>query len=175
MDEVVIIDYDPRWPELFAAEAGRLRPAFGTALVAMEHIGSTSVPGLAAKPIIDVQAVVRSLPDMDTVTPRVIGLGWKQGVFVPDPERRLYFKKYNAEGVRTHQLHLYEASHPAAAAHLLFRDYLRTHEEEARRYEALKRELALQYRADRLAYNDAKTEYIEAVVEMAREQKHGRS
>ena len=173
MDEVQIVDYDPRWPELFATEAEKLRPAFGTALVALEHIGSTSVSGLAAKPVVDIQAVVRSLADTDAVTPRVVALGWTQGVFAPDPERRLYFKKYNTEGVRTYQLHVYEADHPSAAAHLLFRDYLREHQEEAQRYEALKRELALQYHADRLAYNDAKTDYIEAVIAKAREQTHG--
>ncbi len=173
MDEVEIADYDSRWPELFAAEAEELRPAFGTALVAMEHIGSTSVPGLAAKPVVDIQAVVRLLSEMNAVTPRVIGLGWTQGVFAPDAMRRLYFKKYGAGSVRTHQLHVYEASHPVAAAHLLFRDYLRTHEEEARHYEALKRELAVRFRADRLGYNIAKTGYIEAVVAKAREQMHG--
>ena len=173
MDEVQIVDYDPRWPELFAAEAARLRLAFGPSLVTLEHIGSTSIFGLAAKPIVDIQAVVRSLPDMEAITPRVIGLGWTQGVFAPDALRRLYFKKYNAEGVRTHQLHVYEASHPAAAAHLLFRDYLRIRQEEAQRYEALKRELALHFRTDRLAYNDAKTDYIVGVVAKAREQTHG--
>lgn len=173
MDEVEIVDSDPRWPELFAAEAARLRPAFGPSLAAMEHIGSTPVPGLAAKPVIDIQAVVRSLRDMEAITPRVVALGWTQGVFGPDPKRRLYFKKYDASGIRTHQLHVYEASHPAAAAHLLFRDYLRTHEAEARRYEALKRDLAVPFRHDRLGYNDAKTDYIVAVIAKAREWKHG--
>lgn len=173
MDEVKIAEYDSCWPELFAAEAARLRPAFGLSLVAMEHIGSTSVPGLAAKPVVDIQAVVRLLPDMDAVTPRIVALGWIQGIFALDPERRLYFKKYDADDVRTHQLHVYEAGHPVAAAHLLFRDYLREHPDEARRYEALKRNLAVQFRQDRLGYNDAKTEYIEAVIAKAREQKHG--
>ena len=171
MDEIEIADYDPCWPEQFAAEAARLRPAFGAAVVALEHIGSTSVPSLAAKPIIDIQAVVRSLADMDAVTPLVVG--WTQGIFAPDAIRRLYFKKYNAEGIRTHQLHVYEADHPTATAHLLFRNYLRTHEAEARRYEALKRELALRFRTDRLGYNEAKTDYIAAVVAKAREQAHG--
>ncbi len=173
MDEVEIADYDPRWPELFASEAVPLRSAFGASLVALEHIGSTSVPGLAAKPVVDIQAVVRSLPEMNGVTPCVVALGWQQRLFALDPERRLYFKKYNADGLRTWQLHVYEASHPSAAAHLLFRDYLRAHPEEAQRYAALKRELAAGFRTDRLAYNEAKTEYIEAVVAKAREQAHG--
>ena len=168
MDEVEIADDDPRWPGLFAAEAEQLRPAFGSSLVALEHIGSTAVPGLAAKPIVDVQAVVRSLSDMDSVTPKLADLGWQQGTFLPDPDRRRYFKKYDAAGARLYQLHIYEPDHPVGAAHLLFRDYLRAHEGEARRYEALKRELAVPFRHDRLGYNDAKTEYIEAVVTKAR-------
>jgi len=89
-------------------------------------------------------------------------------VFALDPKRRLYFKKRNAAGVRTHQLHVYEPDHPAASAHLLFRDYLRAHPEEAERYAALKRGLAERFRTDRLAYNDAKTAYVEAVVAKAR-------
>ena len=173
MDEVEIADYEPRWPELFAAEAARLRPAFGPSSVALEHIGSTSVPGLAAKPVVDIQAVVRSLSDMEAVSPRIVALGWIQGIFAPDPERRLYFKKYDMNGIRTHQLHVYEAGHPVAAAHLLFRDYLRAHETEARRYEALKRDLAVPFRHDRLGYNEAKADYIKLVIAKAREQKHG--
>ena len=167
MEEVVIAAYDLRWLELFAVEAVNLRGAFGPSLLALEHIGSTSVPGLAAKPIVDIQAVVRSLPETDTITSNLIALGWEQGIFALDPEHRLYFKKYNAQWIRTHQLHVYESGHPVAAAHLLFRDYLRAHPGEARRYEALKRALAARYPQDRLAYNDAKTEYIEAVVAKA--------
>ena len=168
MEPVEVVDYDSRWPGLYAQEAAEIRQAFGASLIALEHIGSTSVPGLAAKPVIDIQAVVRLLADMDVVIPKLTVLGWQQGVFALDPETRLYFKKYNASGVRTWQLHVYEPSHPAASAHLLFRDYLRTHPEEARRYEALKRELAERFSSDRLAYNDAKTVYVEAVVAKAR-------
>ena len=173
MEPVEIAEYDPQWPELYAQEAAEARQAFGASLVALEHIGSTSVPGLAAKPIVDVQAVVRSLGEINAVTPKLTALGWQQGVFALDPERRLYFKKYNAAGARTYQLHIYEPSHPAASAHLLFRNYLWAHPEEVRRYEALKRGLAGRFRFDRLAYNAAKTEYIEAVVTKAREQAHG--
>ena len=168
MDEVEIADYDPRWPEVFAAEAARLRPVFGASLLTLEQIGSTSVPSLAAKPVVDIQAVICSLPDMDAVTPRLTALGWIQVPFALDPVSRLYFKKYNAQGVRTWQLHVYAPDHPAAAAHRLFRDTLRADKAEARRYEALKRELAVHFRHDRLGYNDAKTEYIEAVLAKAK-------
>ncbi len=168
MDEVVVAEHDPCWPARYAEESAKIRPAFGASLVALEHIGSTSVPGLAAKSIVDIQAVVRSLADAQRTASALSALGWEQGIFALDPKRRLYFKKRDAEGRRTHQLHVYEPDHPAASAHLLFRDYLRAHPEEAAQYAALKRNLAERFRADRLAYNDAKTAYVEAVVAKAR-------
>jgi GrpB-like predicted nucleotidyltransferase (UPF0157 family) len=168
MDDVVIADYNSRWPSYFAEEAEWIRQVFGASLVALEHIGSTSVPGLAAKPVIDIQAVVQSVAGAQSAAPALALQGWQQGVFALDPERRLYFRKYNAQRIRTGQLHIYESTHPAAAAHLLFRNYLRAHPEEAALYASLKRELAQQFPTDRLAYNDAKTAYIEAVVAKAR-------
>jgi GrpB-like predicted nucleotidyltransferase (UPF0157 family) len=168
MDEVVVTDYDPRWPELYAQETVGLRQALGASLLTLEHIGSTAVPSLAAKPVIDIQAVVQSVAGAQSAAPALALQGWHQGVFALDPERRLYFRKYNAQGVRTGQLHIYEPTHPAASAHLLFRNYLRAHPEEAALYASLKRELAQQFPTDRLAYNDAKTAYIEAVVAKAR-------
>ena len=168
MERIEVVVYDPCWPELYAQEVAGLHEALGASLVALEHIGSTSVPGLAAKPIVDIQAVVRSVADAQNAAPALAALGWDQGVFALDPETRLYFKKRSAEGVRTHQLHVYAPDHPAASAHLLFRDYLRAHPEEAALYAALKRELAERFHADRLAYNDAKTAYVKAVVAKAR-------
>ena len=170
MNEIRLMDYDPRWPELYAEAAAGLRQALGPSLISVEHIGSTSVPGLAAKPIIDIQAVIRAASDVDEAGPALAALGWVRGTFTagPDPERHLYFKKNDAQGARTHQLHAYEADYPAASAHLRFRDYLRAHPEEAARYEDLKRGLAEQHRHDRLAYSDAKTAYVEAVLTKAR-------
>ena len=168
MREVVIVDYDALWPELFRREVEGLRQAFGTSLVALEHIGSTSVPSLAAKPVIDIQAVVKLVSDVDKGLSALTVLGWEQGSFDLDPERHLYFKKHDADRTRTHQLHVYQPDHPAAAAHLFFRDYLRAHSEEAVRYQDLKRRLAQQYRQDGLAYNDAKTAFVESVLAKAR-------
>lgn len=172
MWEIRVVDYDPRWPELFAAEAAGLRQAFGASLLRLEHIGSTSVPGLAAKPIVDIQALVRSVSDVQESVPALAALGWEQGWFDLDPERRLYFKKHDAGGVRTHQLHVYEPDHPAAAAHLLFRDYLRAHPEEAVRCGELKHRLAQQHRHDGLAYCEAKTTFVEGVLAKARGEQH---
>ena len=168
-EQVEVVDYDPCWPELFAAEAASLRSAFGASLVALEHIGSTSVPGLAAKPVIDIQAVVRNLAEAQAAVPALAGLGYEPGVFARDPERRLFFKKFSAEGRLTHHLHVYAPDHPAHSEHLLFRDHLRLHPDEAQRYCELKQQLAQQYRQERVAYSHAKTEYIEAVLNKAKE------
>lgn len=166
--EVVLAEADPCWPELYRQEVAGLRSALGASLIALEHIGSTSVPGLAAKPIVDIQAVVRSVSDAQTAAPALAALGWEQGIFDIDAERRLYFKKNNAEGVRTHQLHAYPPDHTAAADHVLFRNYLRSHPDEAGRYLNLKQHLAQLYRYDRIAYSHAKTDYVEAVLAKAR-------
>lgn len=168
MGEVIVFEYDPCWPEFFAAEAVGLRRAFGSSLMRLEHIGSTSVPGLAAKPIVDIQALVRSVSDVPGAIPVLAALDWEQGAFAPDPEHHLYFKKHNAHGTRTHQLHVYEPTYPAAADHLLFRDYLRVHPDEAAFYEDLKRRLAQQHRHDGLAYCDAKTTFVEEILAKAR-------
>lgn len=173
MREVVVVEYDPHWPDLFTEEAAGLRQAFGASLTRLEHIGSTAVPGLAAKPIVDIQAVVQSVSDVEAAVPALSALGWEQGLFNLDAKRHLYFKKQDAYGTRTHQLHVYEPDHPAAAAHLLFRDYLRVHSDEAERYGELKRRLAQQHRYDGLAYCDAKTVFVQAVVAKARGLKDG--
>ncbi len=168
MREVVIVEYDPHWPKLFAAEAAELRLVFGVSLVGMEHIGSTAVPGLAAKPIVDIQVVVRSVSDVEDFLPDFAARGWQQGVFTADTEPHLYFKKHDAKGARTHQLHVYEPDNPAALAHRLFRDYLCGHPEEAARYLALKLILAEKFRQDVLGYAEAKTEYVLSVLAKAR-------
>ena len=168
MEPVEVLEYDLRWPALYAEEAEMLRRAFGVSLITLEHVGSTAVPGLAARPVIDIQAVVRAIAEAQEAAPALEKLGYEQGVFARDPVRRLLFKKFNAERLLTHHLHVYEPDHPAASEHLLFRDYLRRCPEEARRYRDLKRELAYLYRHNRVAYSHAKTDYVEAVLIKAR-------
>lgn len=168
VDLIEVVDYDPQWPELFLAEEEDLRQAFGVSLTALEHVGSTSVPGLASKPVVDIQAIVRTIPEAQKAVPLLAELGYEQGVFARDPEGRLFFKKFNADRVLTHHLHVYEPNHIAMSQHLPFRDYLRSHPEEAVRYSDLKQKLAQQYRHERVAYSHAKTAYIEAVLAKAR-------
>jgi len=168
-EPIEAVDYDPEWPRLFLAETMTLHQAFGAMLIALEHVGSTAVPGLPAKPVIDIQAVVRSVSEAQKSLPALAALGWEQGGFARDPERRLFFKKYHVNGVLSHHLHVYEAGHSAAVEHTLFRDTLRRNPDEAKRYLDLKNDLAHQYRHDRIAYSHAKTDHIEAVLRKARE------
>ncbi|HST52911.1 MAG TPA: D-glycero-beta-D-manno-heptose 1-phosphate adenylyltransferase [Pyrinomonadaceae bacterium] len=168
---VQVADYDTRWPEMFEAECGRIVEAIGPHVVAVEHVGSTSVPNLAAKPIIDIMAGVRSLADAPLcVTPlHKIGFEYVPKAELLTPERR-FFRK-GERGAGTHHLHMVEHGGKFWQEHLLFRDYLRAHTEAAREYEHLKRELAARHGAQRNSYTDGKRDFVVSVVEKARAEK----
>jgi GrpB-like predicted nucleotidyltransferase (UPF0157 family) len=163
--KITITEYDPAWPHLFAAEKARLMADIGDHVADIQHIGSTSVPGLGAKPVIDIMVGVRFLADADShcISP-IVGLGYE---YVPqfeiDIPFRRYFRKDNDNGVRTHQIHLVEIESDWWERHLVFRDYLRTHPEVREAYEQLKRELASQPFETTGDYAEAKTEFIRAV------------
>jgi GrpB-like predicted nucleotidyltransferase (UPF0157 family) len=164
---VVLSEYDPRWPERYEYEKNRILRTLGSRVVAIEHIGSTAVPGLGAKPIIDIMVAVRSLKDdlPECVEP-LRRLGYEY-VSRPDFKDSCFFCHGNW-GPSTRHLHVTEYSSAFWNEKLLFRDYLRLHSETAAEYFALKRSLAAQYAANRLAYTDAKTSYIRSVVSRAR-------
>ena len=163
MDEVVIAAYDPSWPEVFAGEAQAIRQALGDALVGVEHVGSTSIPSLASKPVIDIVVSVTSLAAGEAAIPALEALGYdcrgENGI-----PGRLFFRKGLIEFKRTHHLHLVEARHEQWKSLLLFRDYLRAHPGDARRYEELKRTLAEKFRDNRTAYTKGKSRFIQAVL-----------
>ena len=156
-DPVRLSDPDPDWPAAFAAEAARLAPALGPH-VALHHIGSTSVPGLRAKPIIDVLAVAPDLARFDAAAPGMAGLGYEaMGPF--GIEGRRYFRRVE-EGVRTHHLHGFAAGSRHVARHLAFRDFLRAHPAEAAAYAALKQGLAMRHPEDWTAYGEGKAAFV---------------
>lgn len=166
-DPIVIADYDVAWPARFEAEKARILGAIGTWAVAVEHIGSTAVPGLAAKPIIDIMVGVASLDCAAQCIAPLQALGYE---YVPEfeadiPERR-YFRRKSAS--EAYHLHLVAVTSGFWERHLLFRDYLRTHPGAARAYENLKRELAARFGSDREAYTDAKTTFIATIEGQAR-------
>lgn len=164
---VVLSDYDPHWPERYEYERDRILRALGERVVAIEHIGSTAVPGLGAKPIIDIMVAVRSLADdLPKCVELLARLGYE---FVPRPDfKDSYFFAHGAWGPSTRHLHLTEYGSAFWRDKLLFRDFLRVHSDTAAEYFALKCSLAAQHAANRAAYTDAKSSYIRSVVNRAR-------
>ena len=166
MDEVEIVDYDPRWPILFDEEAERLRATLDPSLiVGLEHFGSTAIPGLSAKPIIDILIAVRSLADAQAnfVEP-LRNLDYVYWAENPRKDRLFFVKGMPPFGSRrSHHVHVTEP-HGELWQRLAFRDYLRAHPEEAAIYEQLKRRLATEHKRDREAYTDAKSAYVESVM-----------
>ena len=171
MDEVVITEYDPCWPSLFAQESARLRTGLPPHLITrIEHFGSTAVPQLAAKPIIDLLVGVRSLAmaQQVAVTP-LAQLGYAYWQENPDPRRLFFVKGLPPNGPRTHHVHMVEP-HSPLWERLRFRDYLCQHADEAARYAQLKYRLAQDLAGDREAYTKAKADYIESVMQKVRQQ-----
>ncbi len=161
--QIIIVDYDPQWPILYEKEKARILAVIGDKVVAIEHIGSTAVPGLGAKPIIDIMVGVHHLAKADECIEPLQGIGYE---YVPEyevsiPERRFFRRSH-------FHLHVVERTSDFWERHILFRDFLRTHPETARQYHQLKTELAAKFGSDRDAYTAAKTSFIESVVAKAR-------
>lgn len=135
----------------------------------VEHIGSTAVPGLDAKPVVDLMAGVRDVRDADHCIRPLEGIGYSYWAEDPDPHHRLFVRFADAERTsRTHNLHVVETGGEYWKDRLLYRDYLRSHPGTAREYARLKYELAERFRDDREAYTRAKTAFVSAVVERAK-------
>jgi GrpB-like predicted nucleotidyltransferase (UPF0157 family) len=128
---------------MFEAEAANLAAVFGEQVVAIEHVGSTAVPGLVAKAIIDIMVIVADLPTVDASDRPMAELGYEPRGEFGIAGRRYYPK--DIAGRRTYQVHLYETGNPEIERHLLFRDYLRTHPEAAAAYGRHKEDLAGQF------------------------------
>lgn len=165
---ILIVDYNPRWPGMYQDERTQILDAIGRFVTAIEHVGSTSVPGLAAKPVIDIMVGVSTLADADLCIQPMERLDY---IYVPEyedeiPERR-YFKKLHPDGMHTHHLHVVETTSQFWDDHLLFRDYLRVHPVTASDYERVKRALAPHFTSDN-DYSGAKTDFITNVLEKAR-------
>ena len=154
---IVIDDYDERWPTRFLETGQRLRAALGPVAMRIDHIGSTSVPGLAAKPIIDVQISVARLEPVEPFRAPLEALGLVYRADNPERTKR-YFREAPGD-LRTH-IHVRRGGSFSEQFPLLFRDYLRSHRDAAAEYAALKRRLAADLGDDRHAYTDAKTPFI---------------
>ena len=165
VERVTLFPYDPEWSRLFERERVVLESVLGNWLVGpVEHIGSTAVPGLAAKPIIDMLAPVRSLPEAAAAIPVVVALGYAHGVHRPE-EAHFFFKPAVKNWwERTHHLHLTEPTSVLWRRRIAFRDALRSREDYRTRYERLKRDLANAHGGDIAAYARNKDDFVNEVL-----------
>ncbi|HYW08586.1 MAG TPA: GrpB family protein [Longimicrobium sp.] len=156
-------EYDPAWRARFAAEAGRVGPALGARAVAVEHVGSTSVPGLGGKPVLDLAVAVASEADADACVAPLTALGYEyRGTYGPDPRRRYYV--LNEAGERAAQLHLYILPAVGWDEMLAYRDALRADPELAAAYFAEKHRVAVEVGWDKGAYSASKGPFVERVL-----------
>lgn len=144
-DIVEVVAYDANWPNLFEIEAGLIKNALGGNCIAVYHIGSTAVPELSAKPIIDILPVVKDILQVDQFNSAMKSLGYEAKGEYGIPFRR-YFQKGSER--RTHNVHVFEKGNPEIDRHLKFRDWMRTHSSDRNAYGTLKVELALKYPND---------------------------
>jgi GrpB-like predicted nucleotidyltransferase (UPF0157 family) len=167
-----ICDYDPQWPAMFEAERLRIQQMLGPLVREIHHVGSTAVPGMKAKPEIDLLIVVKSISDIDAINSGMEELGYdvrgECGI-----EGRHYFSK-NTQGARTHKAHVSEISHSNVARQIAFRDYMRDHPKDAQEYVALKMRLARSNSKGMAEYLEGKQGYIERIIHTALAQGYGR-
>ena len=158
-----LVDYDPAWPGLFEREAARIRGVLGDRVLELEHTGSTSVPGLAAKPCIDMTLVIPDSSDESTYVPDLEAAGYRLWIREPDWYEHRVFK-----GPDTNvNLHVFSAGSPEMERMVGFRDWLRTHDEDRELYERTKRELAAREWKFVQNYADAKTAVVESIIARA--------
>lgn len=159
LSRIEVVPYDPTWPKKFRLAGGEVEAALGTNLVAIHHIGSTSIVGIYAKPVIDMLAVVADLSAVDRQSAEMEALGYEvMGEF--GIEGRRYFRRGDPYGRRTHQIHAFVEGSPHVIRHLAFRDFMRAHPRFAEQYQRLKRQLAKEHLYDMDAYMDGKDGFI---------------
>jgi GrpB-like predicted nucleotidyltransferase (UPF0157 family) len=158
---VVIEDYDPQWPQRFAVLRARIAAVLGALAAAIDHIGSTAVAGLAAKPVIDVDVLLRSADDLSAVIDALATLGYKHQGDLGVPGREAFRAPLSEF---PHHLYVCPPESQEYRRHLAFRDYLRSNPEDARAYADLKRRLAAELGADRDAYTRAKTQFVQEIL-----------
>lgn len=160
---ITLVDYDPAWPERFAVEASRIRDALGARAAAIEHAGSTSVPGMAAKPVVD---MVLAVPDPSAeadYVPALEAIGYGLHLREPDWHEHRLLKPAD----RSVNLHVFAAGEPEIARMLRFRDRLRASPEDFALYLATKRELAARDWPSTQDYADAKSDVVEDILTRA--------
>jgi GrpB-like predicted nucleotidyltransferase (UPF0157 family) len=166
---IQLVEYDPSWPEMFAREVERIAAALGEGALKTEHVGSTAVPGLAAKPIIDILLVVADSADEEAYTPALEAAGYVLRVREPDWYEHRMFRDPDANV----QVHVLSEGCPEIERMLLFRDRLRINHADRELYERKKRELAREEWKFVQNYADAKGDVVEGIIARARAEPHG--
>ena len=159
MRKVEVVSHNPRWRDAFEAEARQVAAALGENVVATHHIGSTAIPNIYAKPVIDLLVEVRDITEVDGQSSAMESLGYEVMGEYGIPGRR-YFRKDNPERIRTHNVHAFEAGSAEVQRHLAFRDYMIAHPVDAQRYGELKRKLAEEHPQSMDGYMDGKDGFI---------------
>ncbi len=163
---VELVPYNPEWSQLADQETKRILENLSIPVIGIYHIGSTSVPGIKAKPILDFVLEVENLEDVIENVELFKKLGYSSKGEFGIPGRQFFTKDTN--GDRTHHLHVFQQGHPDIERHLVFRDYLRANPDAAREYERLKEELARRFPKASGSYTEAKSEFILSMDEVAR-------
>lgn len=165
---VKVVPYNPNWRVAFENESKQVAVALGDNVVAVYHIGSTSILTIHAKPIIDMLVEVREIVKIDERNSAIQALGYEVMGELRIPGRR-FFRKDNEAGIRTHHVHTFEANSAQVKRHLTFRNYMKAHDEDAQKYSELKQELAKKYPNDIERYMDGKDEFIKQMDNKAAE------
>ncbi len=165
--KVELVAYNPQWARLANEQASKLRCALGASLVQVEHIGSTAIPGIVAKPVLDLMPIVSDLKaaDDNSEAVRLLGYEWHGEFGIPG--RRFCTLSCPVSGTRLVHLHIFQLDSAHIDRHLAFRDYLRTHTDEARAYEAVKQRAASLHRESPQAYTEAKSGWIRSCEQRA--------
>ena len=156
---IQVVAHDPAWRSEFDAERDCIAHALGDIVIRLHHIGSTAIPGIFAKPIIDILLEVGDIVRLDERSSTLEELGYEAMGEFGIPGRR-YFRKNHASGIRTHQVHAFQVGSKEVERHLAFRDYMIAHTVEAQAYSELKQRLALAHPDDIEAYMDGKDPFI---------------
>jgi len=169
---IEVVEYDPKWIIAFKKEAAALIAVFGKRLLEIHHIGSTAVPGLHAKPIIDILAVLDDTSDINSFNQAIEAIGYRVrgeclDAPVPGTLGRFYFSK-DKNGVRSHHMHACAKGHQEIFDKLAFRDYLRDNGDVAAAYADLKRRAAVAHQFDNVGYMRAKDDFVKSVLVDAR-------
>lgn len=167
--EITIEEYNPIWSKEFEAEKVKLKDILADKVLAIEHIGSTSVEGLGAKPILDISIGVNEIGVVSEFIEPLKQIGYEFVYHKSFPERR-FFRK-GRWGAGTHHLHFYQFNGEHWNNQILFRNYLRTHPDVLKEYHQLKVDLAEKFRFDRASYTESKAAFIQRVLQLAEEKK----